>query len=460
LSFAPEPPIGCTAGSCRFDAGDVRVRECRDGYDLVVTALAEMSSAELHELHSQLTAEYDALVARGLSLDITRGKPSPAQLDLSNELLSLPGGEDFRDESGTDLRNYGNPQGLPELRALFSDVLRVPVAQLLALGSSSLTVMHDVVAHAMLHGLPESERPWSREETVTFLCPVPGYDRHFTITEHLGIRMVPVAMTDAGPDIAEIERLLAEDPTIRGIWCVPVHSNPTGAIYTEEVARALVSLRAAPDFRIFWDNAYAVHHLTDDVPEPIDILSLAAEAGNPDRVFVFASTSKVTFAGAGVAFFGSSPANVSWYLSHAAAQSIGPDKINQLRHVRLLKDAAGLEAHMRRHRDIVAPKFDAVQTVFQRRLAPYEAATWTEPTGGYFVSLDVHPGCAAKAVALAAQAGIAVTPAGSTYPYKKDPLDANIRIAPTMPPRSELVEALEGLCTAILLAEVEKLLAA
>ncbi|QDZ15572.1 aminotransferase class I/II-fold pyridoxal phosphate-dependent enzyme [Humibacter ginsenosidimutans] len=422
-----------------------------------MTALTELSSADLRELHSQLTAEYDALVKRGLSLDITRGKPSPAQLDLSNALLTLPGEGQYRDAAGTDLRNYGGPQGLPELREIFSDVLRVPVPQLLALGNSSLSLMHDAVTFAMLHGLPESERPWSREETVSFLCPVPGYDRHFTITEHLGIRMVPVAMTESGPDIEQVERLLAEDPTIRGIWCVPVHSNPTGAIYTEEVARALVSLPAAADFRIFWDNAYAVHHLTDDVPEPIDILSLAAEAGNPDRVFVFASTSKVTYASAGVAFFGSSPANVSWYLSHLAVQSIGPDKINQLRHVRLLHDAEGVAEHMRRHREIIGPKFEAVSEVFERRLASYEAGSWTSPTGGYFVSLDVHEGCAARAVALAAQAGIAVTPAGSTYPYKKDPTDANIRIAPTMPPLAELVDALEGLCTAILLAEVEQL---
>jgi DNA-binding transcriptional MocR family regulator len=422
-----------------------------------VTALAELSSADLSELHSQLTAEYDALVKRGLKLDLTRGKPSPAQLDLSNGLLTLPGNDQYRDEAGTDLRNYGGPQGLPELRSVFSDVLRVPVPQLLALGNSSLSLMHDAVSYAMLHGLPESERPWSREETVSFLCPVPGYDRHFTITEHLGIRMIPVAMTDAGPDIEQIERLLAEDPTIRGIWCVPVHSNPTGAVYTEEVARALVSLPAAADFRIFWDNAYAVHHLTDDAPEPIDILSLAAEAGNPDRVFVFASTSKVTYASAGVAFFGSSPANVSWFLSHLAVQSIGPDKINQLRHVRLLPDAESVAEHMRKHREMIGPKFQAVGEVFERRLGPYDGGTWTSPTGGYFVSLDVHDGCAERAVALAAQAGIAVTPAGSTYPYKKDPRDANIRIAPTMPPLAELVDALEGLCTAILLAEVERL---
>ncbi|MGN6128472.1 MAG: aminotransferase class I/II-fold pyridoxal phosphate-dependent enzyme [Humibacter sp.] len=423
----------------------------------MTSALTDLSSAELKELHSQLTAQYDELVARGLSLDITRGKPSPAQLDLADQLLTLPGEGDYRDAAGTDLRNYGGAQGLVELRSIFSDAFRVPVPQLLALGNGSLTVMHDVVVHAMLHGLPESERPWSKEETVTFLCPVPGYDRHFSINEHLGIRMVPVTMKDDGPDIAEVERLLAEDPTIKGIWCVPMHSNPTGAIYSEEVARALVSLPAAADFRVFWDNAYAVHHLTDDVPPAIDILKLAAEAGNPDRVFVFGSTSKVTYAGSGVAFFGSSPANVSWYLSHAAVQSIGPDKINQLRHVRLLRDAEGLADHMLKHREILLPKFEAVQTIFERRLAPYAAGSWTNPTGGYFVSLDVHDGCASRAVALAAQAGIKVTPAGATYPHGKDPRDANIRIAPTMPPLAELVDALEGLCTAILLAEVEQL---
>ena len=422
----------------------------------MTSAIADLSLTELTELHSNLRAEYDELASRGLKLDLTRGKPSPAQLDLSNALLTLPGAGQYRDEAGTDLRNYGGAQGLPELRAIFSDALRVPVPQLLALSNASLNIMHDVVVHALLHGLPGVGRPWCAEETVSFLCPVPGYDRHFSICEHLGIRMIPVDMTDAGPDIAQIEQLLADDPSIRGIWCVPMHSNPTGAIYSEEVARALVSLPAAPDFRIFWDNAYAVHHLTDDVPAPLDILSLAAEAGNPDRVFVFASTSKITYAGSGVAFFGSSPANVSWYLSHAAVQTIGPDKINQLRHVRLLKDAEGLADHMLAHRALLAPKFEAVAEVLERRLAPYGGGEWTAPTGGYFVSLDVHDGCAARAVELAAQAGIAVTPAGSTYPYHKDPHDRNIRIAPTMPPLPELVDALEGLCTAVLLAEAER----
>jgi Transcriptional regulators containing a DNA-binding HTH domain and an aminotransferase domain (MocR family) and their eukaryotic orthologs len=423
-----------------------------------VTPLAHRETDELRDLNARFAQDYEALKARNLKLDLTRGKPSPQQLDLSNALLGLPGDEDYRDAAGTDLRNYGGAQGLPELRAIFSGALRVPVPQLLALGNSSLTIMHDTVVNALLHGVPGGTRPWAAEEQVTFLCPVPGYDRHFTITEHLGIRMVAVPMTEEGPDVDVVARLLETDPTIKGMWCVPVHSNPTGAIYSERVARALVSLPAADDFRLFWDNAYAVHHLTDDVPDPIDILALAADAGNPNRVFVFASTSKVTFAGAGVAFFGSSPENVAWFLKHAAAQAIGPDKVNQLRHVRLLRDEAGLVAHMKRHREIVAPKFDAVAEILADRLAPYAAGEWTDPSGGYFVSLMVEPGCASRAVELAAQAGIAVTPAGSTYPLHADPDDANIRIAPTMPPLDELHTALEGLCTCVLLAETEKLL--
>jgi DNA-binding transcriptional MocR family regulator len=422
------------------------------------TPLTERSADELRDLHARFSREYGELIARGLKLDITRGKPSPQQLDLSNAMLSLPGDEDYRDATGTDLRNYGGAKGLPELRQIFSDALRVPVDQLLALGNSSLTIMHDVIVDALLHGVPGGEKPWSQQGEIAFLCPVPGYDRHFAITESFGIRMIPVPMTDDGPDVDAVRRLLETDASIKGMWCVPVHSNPTGVTFSERVARELVSLPAADDFRIFWDNAYAVHHLSDDVPEPIDVLALAEEAGNPDRVFVFASTSKITYAGSGVAFFGSSPANVAWYLRHAGVQSIGPDKINQLRHVRLLRDADGLAEHMRRHRELLAPKFEAVQNVLAERLAPFGAGKWTEPHGGYFVSLMVAPGTAARAVELAKQAGIAVTPAGSTYPLHEDPDDANIRIAPTMPPLDELLVALDGLCTAVLLAETEALL--
>ncbi|MEO7017130.1 MAG: aminotransferase class I/II-fold pyridoxal phosphate-dependent enzyme [Leifsonia sp.] len=421
-------------------------------------SLADLDTDALRAAHTEFAAAYDELMGAGLKLDLTRGKPGTDQLDLSNELLRLPGDE-YRDATGTDLRNYGGPLGLPELRAIFADALRVPVPQLLALGNSSLTVMHDVIVQALIHGVPGGDRPWAAQP-ISFLAPVPGYDRHFAIAERYGIRLIPVPLNDDGPDVEAVAALLAADDSIKGMWCVPVYSNPTGAVYSEEVVRALVSLPAADDFRLFWDNAYAVHHLSDERPEPIDVLGLAAEAGHPDRPLVFASTSKVTFPGSGVAFAGGSQANIDWLVRNMSVQSIGPDKLNQLRHVRLLKDPQGLAAQMEKHRAILEPKFDAVSSAFEHRLAPFGAGTWTAPKGGYFVSLDVLGGCAKRAVQLAAEAGIAVTPAGATFPFGDDPRDANIRIAPTFPPLAELRAALDGLCTAILLAETETLLAA
>ncbi|MFC4244068.1 aminotransferase class I/II-fold pyridoxal phosphate-dependent enzyme [Gryllotalpicola reticulitermitis] len=418
--------------------------------------MSSAASDTLAEHRAAFQSAYDELKAQGLKLDLTRGKPAADQLALSDALLTLPGDGEFRDAAGTDLRNYGGATGLPELREIFSDVLRVPVPQLLALGNSSLTLMHDVVSFAMLHGVPGAARPWGKEESVSFLCPVPGYDRHFSITEAMGVRMIPVPMNDDGPDIPSVKAALAADPTIKGMWAVPVYSNPTGAVYSEAVARELVALDAADDFRIFWDNAYAVHHLTDWHPEPIDVLGLAAEAGHPDRVFVFASTSKVTYSGSGVAFFGSSPENVKWLLHWQSFQSIGPDKVNHLRHVALLESPEGVAAHMRKHRALIAPKFAAVQEVFERRLAPFGVGEWTDPKGGYFVTLTVTPGVARRAIALAAEAGIAMTPAGSTHPYRDDPDDAVIRIAPTFPTIDELTAGLEGFCTALLLAESER----
>ena len=422
--------------------------------------LIECSTDELRRLHGDFTAQYDALVARGLKLDLTRGKPAAEQLDLSNELLTLPGEDQYRDDAGTDLRNYGGALGLTELRSIFSGPLRIPVPQLLALGNASLTIMHDVIVQALLHGVPNGAMPWSKEPVVTFLAPVPGYDRHFSICERYGIRLIPVPMTSEGPDLEVVSGLLATDPTIKGMWCVPVYSNPSGVVYSERVVRELVSLPAADDFRLFWDNAYAVHHLTDMHPEPIDVLNLAAEAGNPNRPLVFASTSKITYPGAGVAFVGGSAENVAWIVRNMSVQSIGPDKINQLRHVRLLRNEAGVSERMLEHRRILAPKFDAVDEIFTDRLAPYEAGSWTKPAGGYFVSLDVADGCAKRAVELAGRAGIAVTPAGATFPKGDDPRDRNIRIAPTFPPLGELRTALDGFSTAVLLAETENLLAA
>jgi DNA-binding transcriptional MocR family regulator len=419
-------------------------------------SLADLDPDALLAAHAEFASAYEGLKAAGLKLDLTRGKPGADQLDLSNDLLHLPDGE-YRDAAGTDLRNYGGATGLPELRAIFADALRVSVPQLLALGNASLTVMHDIIAQALIQGVPGGELPWGRQP-ISFIAPVPGYDRHFSICERYGIRLIPVPLNDDGPDVEAVAALLAADDSIKGMWCVPVYSNPSGVVYSEELVRALVSLPAAPDFRLFWDNAYAVHHLSDERAEPIDVLGLAADAGNPDRPLVFASTSKVTFPGAGVAFVGASPANVDWIVRNMSVQSIGPDKVNQLRHVRLLKDEQGLTAHMEKHRAILEPKFAAVQSVFEARLAPYGAGTWTSPKGGYFVSLDVADGCAKRAVQLAAEAGIAVTPAGATFPYGDDPRDSNIRIAPTFPPLEELRTALDGLCTSILLAEAETLL--
>ncbi|MGH1562614.1 aminotransferase class I/II-fold pyridoxal phosphate-dependent enzyme [Mumia sp. DW29H23] len=414
----------------------------------------------LGTLLSEQRAAYEDLRARGLTLDLTRGKPSPEQLDLSNALLALPGEADFRAADGSDTRNYGGLEGLVELREIFAELLGIPVPQLLAQGSSSLTIMHDTLVWAMLHGFAESPRPWVAEEKVRFLCPVPGYDRHFALLESLGIEMVPVAMNEDGPDVEAVAALVADDPTIKGMWLVPTYANPTGGVTSAEVAARLTALpAAAPDFRIFWDNAYAVHHLSTDELKTADALSLAAAGGHPDRVLVFASTSKVTFAGAGVAFFGSSPANVAWFKSHLKFASIGPDKVNQLRHVRLFGDAEGVRALMRRHRDLLAPKFAVVEEVLSSRLGAYDVATWTHPRGGYFVSLDVVDGTAARVVELAKGAGIALTPAGASFPYGSDPRDRNIRIAPSYPSLDDLSAAMDGLATCVLLAAAEKALA-
>ncbi len=405
----------------------------------------------MSETATDLETRYAELKAQGLSLDLTRGKPSPAQLDLSNALLSLPGQGDYRDASGTDLRNYGGPDGLPELRAIFGELLGIPWQQLLAYGNASLAIMHDTTVHALLHGVPGGDGPWRDVPGLAFLCPVPGYDRHFAILEALGIRMIPVPYLGERLDLDAIRELVAGDPAIRGMWVVPMYANPTGTTLTLDEVEALAGMpTAAPDFRLFWDNAYAVHHLTEDEPAPFDVLGIAARAGNADRPLVFASTAKITFPGAGVAFFGASPANIDWMRRHTAPQTIGPDKLNQLRHLRHFGDAEGVRALMRRHREIIAPRFSAVLAILERRLTG--VATWTTPLGGYFISVDVPPGAASLAIALAGEAGIAVTPAGSAFPYRDDPRDSNIRIAPTFPSMEDLEAAIDALCTCVLLA--------
>ncbi|GAB2681500.1 aminotransferase class I/II-fold pyridoxal phosphate-dependent enzyme [Saccharopolyspora gloriosae] len=413
---------------------------------------------ELTVQRDRARQDHAALAARELKLDLTRGKPSPQQLDLSAGLLESP--EAAVSADGTDLRNYGGLQGLPELRAIFSDALQVPVEQLLAAGNSSLELMHDALVFALLGTLPGGQRRWVDEPQIAFLCPVPGYDRHFALCERLGIEMIPVPMTSDGPDMDVVERLAAEDPRVKGIWCVPKYSNPDGAVYSEDAVRRLAAMpTAAPDFRIFWDNAYAVHHLGDEPAAIADLLGLCAEHGNPDRAFVFGSTSKITFAGGGVAFFGSSPANVQWWLGCTAKRSIGPDKINQLRHVRFLRDADGLREHMRRHAAVIRPKFEAVDKILNAELGGTGLAEWTRPEGGYFITVRVPAGCARAVVAKAKEAGIALTPAGATHPRGDDPLDQVIRIAPTYPEQSELEVAIAGFATCVRLVGTEKLLA-
>ncbi|GAA4223762.1 DNA-binding transcriptional MocR family regulator [Streptosporangium album] len=412
---------------------------------------------ELTEQRDRALRDYDALVQRGLSLDLTRGKPSGRQLDLASAMLTLPSGHTAAD--GTDCRNYGGLQGLPELREMFSGLLQVPAGQLVAGGNSSLSLMHDSIVHAMLGQMPGAGRRWADEPRIAFLCPVPGYDRHFALSERFGIELISVPMTADGPDMDVVERLVAEDAQVKGIWCVPKYSNPTGVSYSDETVRRLAAMpAAAPDFRIFWDNAYAVHHLTDTPAEIADLLALCAENGNADRAFVFASTSKITFSGSGIGFFGSSPANVTWLLGSMAKGTIGPDKINQLRHVEFLRDENGILAHMRRQRELIRPKFDTVDLILTKELGGTGLASWSAPGGGYFIGLDVLEGCARQVVSRAADAGIALTPAGATHPYGNDPRDSTIRIAPTYPELDEVELAIAGLAVCVRLVGTEKLL--
>jgi len=423
------------------------------------TPLAELSRQQLEAFAAQERAAYDALRQRSLSLDLTRGKPASAQLDLSNELLALPRGH--VDASGTDVRNYGGLQGLAELRAIFAELLWVDPEQVVAGGNSSLTMMHDCLVDLLLHGGVDSPRPWSQEEEeVRFICPVPGYDRHFTMLESFGIEMLTVPMLDNGPDAEAVARLAASDPSIKGMWVVPTYANPAGSVTTLEVAARLASMEtAAPDFKIFWDNAYAFHHLTQDEAKSADILGLAAAAGHPHRPTMFASTSKITYAGAGVAFMAASTETVGWYLGHLSKGSIGPDKVNQLRHAQFFGSAQGVRDHMVRHREIIAPKFAEVERVLSERLGSLGVASWTHPRGGYFVSLDVVDGTASRVVQLAKEAGVALTPAGASFPRGNDPDNRNIRLAPTFPELPEVTAAMEAVTTCVRLAAAEKVLA-
>jgi len=417
----------------------------------------DLNPEQLMGLAEELSTEYSAFRARNLALDMTRGKPCPEQLDLANDMIDCIQGDYML--NGTDCRNYGGVDGVPEAKALFADFLEVDPTEVMVGGNSSLALMHDTILRYLLKGVDADSPSWGVQGTIRFLCPCPGYDRHFAICETFGIEMINVAMTPDGPDMDQVEELVKADASIKGIWCVPKYSNPTGITFSDEVVDRLAAMEtAAADFRIFWDNAYTVHHLTEAPDQLKDILAACKAAGQPNRVLIFGSTSKVTFAGAGLSAVGSSAANIAWLTQLSGIQTIGPDKLNQLRHVRFLKDMAGVNAHMKKHAAIIGPKFERVLRMLEEGLGGTGCADWNEPRGGYFVSLDAMPGCASRTVALASDAGVKLTPAGATFPYKKDPQDRNIRIAPTLPSMDAIQTAMELFVLCVKIASVEKLI--
>jgi len=418
----------------------------------------QLSEQERQEMKAQLMERYREFQERRITLDMTRGKPCTAQLDLALGMLEGDTGKAYLTKEGLDCRNYGGLDGIPEAKTLFSEYMEVEPEELILGGNSSLNMMHDTILRAMVKGVMDGASPWGQLPKVKFLCPSPGYDRHFFICEFLGIEMIPVDMQEDGPVMSQVEERVANDELIKGIWCVPKYSNPTGAVYSDEAVERLAEMNTrAVDFRIFWDNAYAVHHLVD-TPVPLkNILEACKQVGNPERVFIFASTSKISFAGAGLAIMAGSQTNMEWVKNQMAFQTIGPDKMNQLRHVLFFKNAAGIEAHMKKHSAILKPKFDAVQNILNDELADKKIANWSKPQGGYFVSIDTMEGCAAAVIKMAADAGVKLTPAGSAYPYKKDPLDRNIRIAPSFPPLEDTQTAMELVAVCIQLVSIDKL---
>ncbi len=419
--------------------------------------LKDMSKEQLEKFYEMAKAEYDACKAKGLKLDMSRGKPGKAQLDISDEMLNCVTPDDFVID-GVDARNYGMLDGLPSCRALFADVLGTKPSEVFAAGSSSLSLMYDVIAKAFTHGHLRSKCPWSKLEGLKFLCPAPGYDRHFAITNSFGMQNIPVRMTENGPDMDEVERLV-KDPAVKGIWCVPKYSNPEGIIYSDETINRMAALKpAAEDFVIMWDNAYCVHEFDGEFVPFKDILTVCREAGNPDMVFEFASTSKITYPGAGVACFATSEANMAYFKKLMGVQMISFDKMNQLRHIKFLKNKAGVIEHMKKHAAIMKPKFELVLSYFDKEIAPLGFANYHRPKGGYFISLNTMPGTAKRTHALCKEAGVVLTGAGATYPGGNDPIDSNLRIAPSLPPLEELEKATEVLCACLRLSAAEKLL--
>ena len=421
---------------------------------------SEMTKEELLELKRDLSDQYREFQGKNLTLDMSRGKPSAEQLDLSMGMMDvLNSTTDLRCSVGVDCRNYGVLDGIPEAKELLADMTEVSPDNIIIYGNSSLNVMYDTVARSMTHGVCGST-PWCKLDEVKFLCPVPGYDRHFAITEYFGIKMINIPMTESGPDMDLVEQYVNNDPSVKGIWCVPKYSNPQGITYSDETVLRFARLKpAAEDFRIYWDNAYGIHHLYEDKQDNlIEILMACKQEGNPDMVFKFCSTSKVSFPGSGVAAIGASKRNIDFIKQQMTIQTIGHDKLNQLRHVRFFKDIHGMVLHMRKHADILRPKFETVLNGLKNELGGLEIGSWLEPRGGYFISFDALPGCAKAIVAKAKEAGLVMTPAGATFPYGKDPQDSNIRIAPSYPTPEELAVAVELFVLCVKLVSIDKIL--
>ena len=418
------------------------------------------STAELSELRESLLQQYDSYKAKGLKLDMSRGKPCKDQLDISEELLTvLKTNDDCLDSAGLDCRNYGILDGIPEAKTMFADLMEVSVDEVIIGGNSSLNMMYDTIVRALLFGVDGVSEPWGKHGKISFLCPVPGYDRHFSVCESLGINMIPVPLNADGPDMDMVEKLVAEDSSIKGMWNVPKYSNPTGITYSDEVVRRIAAMKPkANDFRVFWDNAYLIHDLNCEGDKLLNIIEEAKKYGNEDMIYIFMSTSKISFPGAGVAAMAASAKNIVYIKKNMFAQTIGPDKLNQLRHVRYYKTADGVRDYMKKHAAVIKPRFDVVLEFLSKELGGLGVAEWFEPNGGYFVSVNVENGCAKRVVSLLKDAGVAMTGAGATFPYGKDPDDKNIRIAPTYPPIEELRIAMELFCICAKLAAVEKYL--
>lgn len=421
-----------------------------------MTSYKSLSKAQLKTEIEILEKRYNEFKAQNLKLDMTRGKPCAEQLDLTMDMLDIPAKELRKAADGTDCLNYAVLDGLPEAKSLFAEMLDIEPSQVIIGGNSSLNLMYDTVARAMSFGIL-GNTPWSKLEKVKFLCPSPGYDRHFAITELFGIEMIVVDMKQDGPDMDTVEKLVAEDESIKGIWCVPKYSNPDGITYSDEVVERFASLKAkAKDFRIFWDNAYCVHHLTDHPDQLKNILTACKAAGNENMVYIFSSTSKISFAGAGIAVMASSNENINSIKKLLTIQTIGHDKINQMRHVKFFKNMDGISQHMKKHAEILKPKFDTVLEILEKELSGKEIASWNKPNGGYFISLNTLDNCAKEVAKLASEAGVVLTKAGATYPYGKDPKDRNLRIAPTMPPVADLKKAIEILAISVQLVSAKK----